>query len=229
MTLWEFSNSDFTFKESCIKPIPSMMILYRHLESDVLATSSYKYLIIAYKGHSNIINQLIYNGRDWKLRQLESKKRSGSYWDVVAVDSHAVFVVDSYRWRSNISIWRALISSFDRSKDKDIDVDVDYGYWEMLEMISLEEFDAILHGRKYSSLVQNHQFYCIGSRGIIFTAFLQPPILPVVWGNSGVKFDQAPHLVGLPDEALLMIGTIRQQDGSRLDVIRVSQKGTIII
>ena len=225
MTLWEFSNSNFAFKESCIKSIPSKYCSRSPYIHGILATSSDKYLIIA----CEFEKQLIYNGRDWKLRKVKPSRRrslSGHYCNMAAIvcDSHAVFVIESHEWSNVVNIRRALIPSLDGSKDEDMATTY---YWETLEMISLEEFDALLrtHGRGYSIIVQNQQFYCVGSQGIIFTAFLQPPILPVVWGNSGVNFDQAPRLVGLPDGALLMIGTIRHQDRPQLDVIKISQKG----
>ena len=222
MTLWEFSNNNFAFKESSINPVPSMYLL-RHSCTPKFAISSDKYLIItcdSYLCGRSTFKQLIYNGRDWKLRQLKSMDSSQSCFDVVAVDSHAVFMIESSNWCNNVYIWRSLISNFE---------DEDVGYWEMLKMMSLEEFDAMLHGWKYSCIVQHQQFYCVNLQGVIFTAFLQPPIVPILWGKSGVTFDQAPRLVGLPDGALLMIGTIRHQDqGSQLDIIKVSQKGITI-
>ena len=225
MTLWEFTNGDFAFKESCIKPIPSTYSSQCSGVYNILATSSDKYLTIIREDRlQRIRNQLIYNGKDWRLRQLEQiRLMSGSSHNMVAIDRHAVFLIASNEWRNDISILRAplMMTSFEGSEDKAMAATS----WEKLEMISLEEFDALLCGRKYSIIVQNQQFYCVDSKGIIFAAFLQAPLLPIVWGDSGIKFDQAPHLVGLPDRALLMIGTISNQDGSQLDVIKVSQKG----
>ena len=142
--------------------------------------------------------------------------------DMAAIDSHAVYNIIHHDWCNDISIQRALIPSFDEIKDEDMATIL----WEELEMMSLEEFDELLCGRKYSIIIQDQQFYCVGSKGIIFTAFVQPPIVPMVWGSSGINFHQAPHLVGLPNGALLMIGTIGNQDGeSQLDVIKVSHRG----
>ena len=225
MNLWEFTTSDFAFKESCIKPIPSTYPSKCSGVYNILATSFDKYLTIIHEDRVKMIrNQLIYNGRDWTVRQLEQiMLLSGKIHNMVAIDRHAVFLIVSHEWHNNVSISRAplMMTSFDESKDKAMAATC----WEKLKMIPLEEFDALLCGRKYSIIIQNQQFYCVDSKGIIFTAFIQPPILPIVWGNSGVSFDQAPHLVGLPDGALLMIGTIRHQDGSQLDVIKVSQIG----
>lgn len=218
LTLWEFSNSDFSFKESCIKPIPRSGIY------DILATSSDEYLIIAMSRYRRPYNLLIYNGRDWKFRRLNIKGRllSGVVNDMAAIDSHAVYNIIHHDWCNDISIQRALIPSFDEIKDEDMATIL----WEELEMMSLEEFDELLCGRKYSIIIQDQQFYCVGSKGIIFTAFVQPPIVPMVWGSSCINFHQAPHLVGLPNGALLMIGTIGNQDGeSQLDVIKVSHRG----
>ena len=227
MTLWEFTNGDFAFKESCIKPIPSTYSSQCSGVYNILATSSDKYLTIIREDRlQRIRNQLIYNGKDWKLRQLEQiRLMSGSSHNMVAIDRHAVFLIESNEWRNDVSILRALLmmTSFEENEDKAMAAIS----WEKLEMISLKEFDALLCGRKYSIIIQNQQFYCVDSKGIIFTTFLQSPIVPIVWGNSGINFDQAPHLVGLPDGALLMIGTINNQDGSQLDVIKVSQKGNL--
>ena len=227
MTLWEFTNGDFAFKESCIKPIPSTYSSQCSGVYNILATSSDKYLTIIREDRlQRIRNQLIYNGKDWKLRQLEQiRLMSGSSHNMVAIDRHAVFLIESNEWRNDVSILRALLmmTNFEENEDKAMAAIS----WEKLEMISLKEFDALLCGRKYSIIIQNQQFYCVDSKGIIFTTFLQSPIVPIVWGNSGVNFDQAPHLVGLPDGALLMIGTINNQDGSQLDVIKVSQKGNL--
>ena len=217
MALWEFSNNDFAFKESCIKPIPSTYP--SQCSHNILANSSDQYLVVAYETYP-IPRYLviIYNGRDWKLRELEIIGTSEVSGDIAAMDSHAVLMIESSRWCNNVSIQRVPIPSFDESKDEGMAATV-------LEMMSLEEFNVIIRGRKYSSIIHNQQFYCVDSQGIIFTTFLQPPLLPIVWGDSGISFDQAPHLVGLPDGALLMIGTIRHQDGSQLDVIKISQKG----
>ena len=227
MTLWEFSNNDFTFKESRIKPIPTKYcsdVVY----DSILTTSSDEYLIITYEmlRISRPYNLLIYNGSDWKSRKLKTGSHSGMSTCMAAVDSHAVYGI-VYEWKDDtINIQRILIPRFDEIKDEDM-TQVPK---EEFGMISLEEFDELLNGKKSSIIVQNKQFYCVDSKGIIFMAFLQPPIIPVVWGNSGVKFDQAPHLVGLPDGALLMIGTISNQDGeSQLDIIKVSQKGITIL
>ena len=71
MSLWEFSNNNFAFKESSIKPIPSTHLSQRF--GDIIATSSdTEYLIITYgKTHEPsdrvIFVKLIYNDRDWKL------------------------------------------------------------------------------------------------------------------------------------------------------------------
>jgi hypothetical protein len=209
MTLWEFSNNDFAFKESCIKPIPGRCYLF-----DILVTSSDKYLIIA----SLRVELLIYNGSDWKRRHLFKRvsPRYGVYRNMAAIDSHAVFMIKSSDWDNDVGILRAPIPSFDEDTVDPLPM------WEHLEMMSLEGFDTLLRGRRYSMTIQNQQFYCVDSKGIIFTAFIRPPLLPIVWGNSGVTFHQATHLVGLPDGALLMIGTTRYQDESQLDVIKVS-------
>ena len=225
MTLWEFSNNDFAFKESCIKPIPSKYCS-DILNDNVLTTSSDEYLIIVYADYQDRSrsNLLIYNGRDWKFRHRLTQGGSvtGKNIYMAAIDSHAVYEIILYLRRNhNVGIRRTLIPSYDEIKDEDM---APRG-GEMLEMNSLEEFNALLHRRSYSIIIQDQQFYCVDSEGIIFTAFIQPPILPIVWGNSGVNFDYlAPHLVRLPDGALLMIGTI---DGSQLDVIKVGQKGNV--
>ena len=217
VTLWEFSNNDFTFKESCIKPIPSTYPT--QFPQNILATSSDTYLIIGYMAYrSRTLLIIYYDGRDWKLRKLNMFRTSEFYSDMVAIDNHAVFIVESSRWGDYVSVQRVLIPSFDKSEDEVMAK-------TLPEMISLKEFNALLRGRKYSIIIQNQQFYCVDSKGIIFTAFVQPLILPIVWGDSGITFDQAPHLVGLPDGSLLMIGTISNQDGSQLKVIKVSQKG----
>jgi hypothetical protein len=224
MTLWEFSNNDFDFKESCIEPVPST---YPLPWRNILATSYDKYLIIAYEEYLHLSSQedfVIYNGRDWKLRHLDLRimLRSNTSCDVAAMDSHALYMIVFSTWDNDVDIQRALIPSLDESEDKAT-------HWEELEMIPLKELDALLYGRRYSIIIQNQQFYCVDSQGILFTAFIQPPILPIVWGNSGVNFDQAPRLVGLPEGDLLMIGTIGNQNRSQLDVIKVSQKGNYYI
>ena len=225
LTLWEFNNSDFAFRESCIKPIPSK---YCSHVFDIHATSSDEYLIIIYEtwnGGGRQHNLLIYNGRDWKIRQLEGSDSLTMNIHKMAIDSHAVYDITHCEWRNDIHIERALIPSYDEIKDEDIATI----RWETLEKMLLEEFDELLRGSIYSIIIQDQQFYFVDSKGIIFTAFLQPPILPIVWGNSGINFQQAPHLVGLPDRALLMIGTIIHQDGTQLDVIKINQKGNLFI
>ena len=219
MTLWEFSSNDFTFKQSCIKPIPP-----QHNFNDFIATSKGEYLIIMwYIKHLRPISFLFYDGRDWNYRQYELTGRFHSgYCCNVILDSHAIVVIASPQWDkvNVVRVQKAPILRFSEDKDENCSC----AYTE-LEIISFAEFDRLICRRNYSAILHNQQIYFVDSQGIIFTSFIQSPILPLVWGNSGVHFQQALYMVGLPDGIMLMIGMVEHQDGSQLDIIKVSQKG----
>lgn len=49
----------------------------------------------------------------------------------------------------------------------------------------------------------------------------------MIWGYSGIKFQESPHFVGLPDGSMLMIGMVGGRHESRIDVVKVSHKGKL--
>jgi hypothetical protein len=155
MALWEFSNKDIAFKESCIKPIPSTYLSQCSDDHNILATSSDKYLIVACKTDRRdrrLFLQLIYNGRYWKFGQPEAISKllpSGEYIGLAAIDSRAIFAT-KFR-RNHFSILRAPIPSFDEGKDEEMAET----YWEKLEIMSIKEFDALLGIIRRSSIVRS--------------------------------------------------------------------------
>ena len=222
MTVWEFSINDMAFKLSSIKPIPSSQSLNF---GNIVASSKDEYLIVMnwYRASYRVyFRQFIYNGRDWNFSRpmnhicyVISSHPKYSY-KVVIIDSHAILAIES----TYGAIERILKAPILLNECIHFHSTM---HWEVLEMIPLEKFDA---GREcYSISLQNQQLYFVDLKGMVFTSFIQPPILPMVWGNSGVNFQDAPHLVGLPDGTMLMIGTTGHQRASQLDIIKISQKG----
>ena len=224
MTVWEFSSNNFAFQESCIKPIPRKHIP-GNFNLNFIATSKDEYLIIVWyiKIYSRPTSCLFYDGGDWnsgryRYMLIEHSLHSG-YGYEVAFDSHAMVVIAfDLVFGKEVRILRAPILGSGEDEGNN------YSCKE-LEVISSAEFNTLIYGAKYSTVLHNQQLYFVDSQGRIFMSFFPPPILPLVWGNSGVHFQQAPHLVGLPNGTMLMIGMVEYQHGSRLDVIKISQKG----
>ena len=234
MTVWEFSGNDFVFEPSYVEPIPSTYL--PHYFTDLNVISKDEYLIVFYNVGSRLrlsLFQLIYDGRNWKLRKHEDIRLCSNKTYLMTIDSHTIVIFELLnefyrrRYRSDYDIsdyydivgrHKAPMLSFDDGEDTSIN-------WEKLEVISCAEFSALLYRGKFSTILHNQQLYFVDSQGVIFISFIQPTIVPIVWGNSGVIFQQAPHLVGLSDGTLLMIGMVEHRHGSQLDVIKVTQKG----
>ena len=145
-------------------------------------------------------------------------------------DGHAIFAITTNNGLVT-RVQKAPIHSFCED-DKSNRIN-----WEELDIISCPKFNELVrahvwHGRRYFIILHNQQLYFVHSQGEIFMSFIQPLIVPVIWGNSGVKFEHAPYFVGLPDGTMLMIGMIGKQESqlyeeldAELEVIKVSQRG----
>ena len=138
----------------------------------------------------------------------------------MALASHAMFVIAfDIVYGNRVRILRAPILGSGEDEGNN------YSCTELEVINSSAEFDTLIYGRKFSTVLHNQQLYFVDSQGIIFMSFTQPPILPLIWGNSGVHFQQALYMVGLPNGTMLMVGMVEHQHGSQLDVVKVSQKG----
>ena len=222
MTVWEFSSNDFTFKQSYIQPVPLQDNFFTFI-----AVSKDEDITIVEERHlwrrTPTFILSIYDGRGWKVRPHEPNRPrlhlSGYRWEMV-VGSHAIVVIECSTFGRNVIVRKAPIPSFGEDEDRFRDLD-----WENLEVISSIEFRTQICERNYSTILHDQQLYFVDPQGRIFMSFTRPPILPVLWGNSGVNFQRPPYMVGLPDGTMLMIGMVEHQDGSQLDIIKVSQKG----
>lgn len=219
MTVWEFSSNDFAFKPSSIKPIPRTHL--KHFYDDFITMNKDKYLIITYvrRNVSPIFLQSIYDGRDWNFKQFCPPDRIMSALTYqMAIGCHVAVTIASFQGCNGIvCVQKASMPTFDEDEGRPIS-------WEVLEKISCIKCDRMEH----PTILNNQQFFFVDSQGLIFAFFIQSPIVPVVWGNSGVKFQYAPYLVGLPNETMLMIGMVGDQHGGQLDIIKVSQKGNTL-
>ena len=223
MTMWEFSSNDFAFKPSNIKPIPST--LRCHDFDDFIAISKDECLIVCMKHRvpywHPVFVQMIYNGRNWKFSKYESIGKFGfhsAYCHEVLIDSHDIVIVAFSDWGKVVRVLKAPILWSRSSSASPIE-------WEELAVASFAEFSELVCSMQCSILLHSQQLYFVDAQGVIFTSFIQPPVLPVVWGKSGVNFQHVPHLVGLPNGAMLVIGMIEHQHGSQLDIIKVGQTG----
>ena len=227
MIIWELSINDFSFKQSNIKPVPST--LCRDDYDDFIAISKDECLIVCMQRRTYYPGfvQMIYNGRNWKFSKYEPIERfrfHSAYRYKVLIDSRDIIIIASSDWGNEVRVLKAPIwGSFGEVDGKSISPI----NWEELAVTSFAEFNTLICRGSYSTILHNQQVYFVDPRGVIITSFIQPPILPVVWGNSGVNFQHAPHLVGLPNGNMLMIGMIGHghQHGSQLDVINICQKG----
>ena len=224
MTVWEFSSNDFIFQRYCIKPVPPLSQQHFY---NFIATSKDEYLIVVWYQTMNRPTPLllIYNGRNWEFRQrepgIEMFRSASGYQCEMLVDSHAIVVIESSYSRNYVGVLKAPMPSFGEDEDKSVSL-ID---WKEFQVISFAEFNTLVCRSNYSTILHNQQLYFADSQGIIFMSFIQPPMLPVVWGNSGVNFQRAPYMVGLPDGTVLMIGMVEHQHESQMDIIKVSQKG----
>ena len=224
MTVWEFSSNNFVFESSSIKPIPSTYL--SHPFTDVLAAISKDEYLIVFYNVGNQFNlslfQLIYDGRNWKQRQFKRVVFLSNVYYSMAIDSRDVVIFEYEARRRQPynydDIYRAPTLSVDGNEDTSVKWETGPG----LEVISCAEFGELLSGRNISTILHNRQLYFVNSQGVIWSSFIQPPIVPVVWGKSGVEFQRAPNLVGLPNGTMLMIGIVGDLHQSQIDVIKVS-------
>ena len=237
MTIWELSSNDFAFKhESCVKPIPSTFPRLEYRE--VFITSEDEYLTIASWDRSHrlkFVQLICYDGRDWRFRKYYDTFRGSIKMGLsneYLTNGNAMFAITT-EYDVVTGVRKAPINSFDEDDiehnlDED-DTEFKFLNWERLDVISHPKFETSRR-RKYFMILHNQQLFFIDPHGVIFTSFIQPLILPLLWGNSGVNFQHPPHLVGLPDGTMLMIGMIGKHESqldAELDVIKVSQKGKI--
>lgn len=220
--MWEFSSSDLAFRASSIKPIPSAF--HRRDYQDFIAISKDECLIVCMRRrvYTPGFAPMIYNGRNWKFGEFEFIDKFGrfhsAYDHLVLIDSRDMIIIAFSNWGNVVRVLRAPMlwsKSFG----------VSHMDWEELAVASLPELNALVCSRQCSIILHNQQLYFADAQGAMFTSFVQPPVLPVVWGKSGVKFQDVPRLVGLPNGTTLMIGRIEHQHGSLLDVIKVGQTG----
>ena len=218
MSVWEFNSNDLAFKPSSIKPVPTE---YAHSYSFFTAISRDKYLVTVCMLKTLRccfdIAQLIYDGQDWKFREYGKFTFCSGYSIQCVINSHAtlIFLFNDLivNFDSIVKIWKAPILSNDESKVSAIN-------WEVLDISLLQIPDY-----RYPPILHDQKLYFVNSKGDIRISFIQSPLLPEVWGNSGVNFRRAPHIIGLPNGTLLMTGMVGEQDEAQLDVIKVTQKG----
>ena len=221
MTIWEFSSSNRSaFKESSVKPIPST--LRQNDFNLIIAISKNECLIVCMKRPTLYprISQLIYNGMNWKCirSEYDSINKFGfhsAYRFEVLFDTCDVIIIAFSDWGNVVRVFKAPTPWSKSSDTSCID-------WEELAVASFTEFNAKVCKRECSIFLHSQQLYFADAQGAIFTSFIHPPVLPVVWGKSN---QHLPHLMGLPNGAMLMIGMIECQHGSQLDVIKVDQIG----
>ena len=225
MTIWEFASSNHSaFKESSVKPIPST--LRQNDFNLIIAISKDECLTVCMKRPTlyPCISQLIYNGMNWKCirSECDSIDKFGfhsAYHFEVLFDTCNMIVIAFSAWGNVVRVFKAPMSWSKSSGMSPIE-------WQELAVASFAEFSAEVCKRQCSIILHSQQLYFADAQGTIFTSFIQPPILPVVWGKGGLSFQHLPHLmVGLPNGAMLMIGMIECQHGSQLDVIKVDQMG----
>ena len=221
MTIWEFTHS--AFKVSSIKPIPNT--LRRSDFDDFTAISKDECLIVCMKRRVLYprIGQLIYNGMNWKCihSEYDSINKFGfhsAYHHEVLIDTCDVIVIAFSDWGNMVRVLKAPMTWSNG-------LDVSPIEWEELAVASFAEFNAKVCRRQCSIILHSQQLYFADAQGAIFTSFIQPPVLPVVWSKSGINFQHIPSLMGLPNGTMLMIGMIEHQHGSQLDVIKFGQIG----
>ena len=221
MTVWEFSNNNLAFKRSSTKPAPSIEPWLRQHLREVITTSMGEYLIIVYwDRHYLHFVQSCYDGRDWKFKEYKPRRSSPVRGEVTVVsDGHAIVAI-----RIPPYINTAIYSVFLEVIAPLLNFDKEKGAKEFI-VPSCATFDALLSESKYFTTFHNQQLFFIDLQGVIFTSFIRPPIVPVVWGSSHIKFQDTPHMMKLPDGTMLMIGMVGCQHGSQLDIIKIHLKG----
>ena len=107
---------------------------------------------------------------------------------------------------------------------------IDILKWEEIYVEEIRDTWIYGYPGQRSLLLLNNQLFLVTSQGVIFTTFIQPAI-GAIWKfvDSDISFRQAPHIVGLPNGELLMVGVVIQDDNckSQLDIIKIHHKGMI--
>ena len=224
MSIWEFSVTDLAFKKSCIGPLPQKLArdeVDRRPADYLIATSRGDYLIIM---DSYLTYELlVFDGKSWTSRWCHKTYyydgfHSGYKFRVV-ISAHTAIVVAFSDWGDVVRMLEAPLTL--HLKDEDTSSNS-----HEVDVISSEEFNELVCTAR-STIINNENIYFVDSHGVVFTSFIQPPIIPLVWGRSGVNFQQAPCIAGLSDGTLLLIGTVKEKHGSTLDVIKVKQQGIL--
>ena len=229
MNIWEFENNCFTFKESCIGPVPlceaGLLRFTAVSKANHLATIHIGGLSV-FTRYNNV--QYTFNGKSWENKTLLSHRffGSGVYFRTV-IDDHTILLIKFSRFSGEIKeLYKApLILCEDHNIIND-------SVWERLEVMSLEEvsdvsLNSLPNVAHCTLLLHNNLLYLVDKDGDIFTSFIQS-FVPVIWGHCGFSFEQAPQLVVLQDGTMLMVGIIKNHCGSEVDVIKISFKGKLL-
>ena len=219
-TIFEFSIKDFVFNETSIQPFPRTKRAVHTY--DFMATSNNDYLIVMDCSYrvAPIRSLSVFDGNSWKSRLCEMNMGfpPSAYRLDNMISEHVAVIVAHSNWGNEVRFFKAPLILGEGDDSSDIE-------FKEVDVISYEEFDKLVCRRGCATVLHNDNVYFADSHGVVFTAFIQPPIVPIVWGNSGNEFQQVPHVVGLSDGTLLLIGTTAEEKGSTLDVIKVKQQG----
>ena len=238
-TVWEFDCNYSVFKESCIEPVPGWKVC--HWTFDV--ASQDKYLIVAsdtlFRDDSDIDDHAIcvhiFDGTSWSVRQYDSticltlRSHESQKSITTIIDNHTIFEVelDAEKESYVTCIFKAPLL-LEESEDTLSVIE-----WERIYVNVCRSYGY--PGQQSLLLLNNQQLlFLADSQGKIFTIFIQPTTGAVEKfkiADGGYHFRQAPHLVGLPNGELLMVGRVILDDNckSQLDVIKVHHKGTMIV
>ena len=214
MNIWEFENNSFTFKESCIGPAP----FWEGGLSSFTAVSKANHLVIVNIDCDGIVHYT-FNGKVWKDKIFpEYESNSGAYYRTV-VDDHTILLI-------KFSPYSGEIREFCKAPLLLCEDHID-SLWERVEDEVIDVLRSSMPNVAHRTLLlHNNLLYLVDKDGDILTSFTESYV-PVVWGHCGVSFEQAPQLAVLRDGTMLMVGIVRDHCGSKVDVIKISQKGKL--
>ena len=230
--MWEFDCNCNVFKESCIESIPDYSMSF-------VATSQDNYLIVApdtlhfYSyDHDCAICVHIFDGTSWIILRYDPILLGSNEKCISIIGNHIIYEVkfrqefDDEETVTCIHKAPLLLGECEDSLSSTI------LKWERMHVKEISDTYICGYRGQRSLLLVNNQLFLATSQGMILTTFIQPAI-GAIWKfvDSDISFRQAPHIVGLPNGELLMVGVVVQDDNckSQLDIIKIHCKGMMII
>lgn len=236
-TVWEFSDTDITFKESLyIKPVPIPDDINKYGWS-ICADSEDDYLVVVIAGRSRF-SVMVFDGKSWTVR--DGGLRSSHYAIQVIVRNHTVFLCERGSALYIANVYKAplqsLLTEVSNSSSNELSM------WQTLK--STHKSRKSIDGDSNVVILGNHLVMASSFQKDlhIYGYFIGDEASELEWcqwvdmGNSSERFDLPPRIVGLPDGTLLVVGKMveppfesgqseQDKSKSKFDILKVQPQG----